>query len=51
MHFTTDFSPFNIVYGFNHLTPINLIYLHVDEMFCLDRNKKAQVAKDLHVKV
>jgi len=36
-----EFLPFNIVYGFNHLTPNNLIPLHVDEKVSLDGNRKA----------
>jgi hypothetical protein len=51
MHFTTDYSPFEIVYGFNPLTPLDLIPLPVDKMVSLDGNKKAQVVKDLHAKI
>ena len=32
---TTDFSPFEIVYGFNPLTPMDLIPLPIDEMVSL----------------
>ena len=31
VHSTTDHSPFEIVYGFNPLTPLDLIPLSVDE--------------------
>jgi len=31
MHSTTNFSPFNVVYGFNPLTPIDLIPLLMEE--------------------
>jgi hypothetical protein len=51
VHFTIDYSPFEIVYGFNPLTPLDLIPLSVDEMVSLDGNKKAQVVKDLHAKI
>ena len=51
VHSTTDYSPFEIVYGFNPLTPLHLIPLLVDERVSLDGNKKAQVVKDLHVKI
>ena len=51
MHSTTDYSPFEIVYGFNPLTPLDLIPLPVDKMVSLDGNKKAQVVKDLHAKI
>ena len=51
MHSTTDYSPFEIVYGFNPLTPLDLIHLPVDERVNLDGNKEAQVVKDLHAKI
>jgi hypothetical protein len=46
-HSTTEFSPFEIVYGFNPLTPMDLIPLTIDERVCLDGNRKAQVVKTL----
>ena len=51
VHSTIDYSPFEIVYGFNPLTPLDLIPLPVDERVSLDGNKKAQVVKDLHAKI
>jgi len=51
MHSTTNCSPFEIVYGFNPLTPLNLIPLPVDESVSLDGTQKAQVVKDLHAKI
>ena len=51
MHYTTDFSPFKIVYGFNLLTPLDLIHLPVNERVCLDGNRKTWVVKDLHATV
>jgi hypothetical protein len=41
MHSTTNYSPFEIVYGFNPLTPLDLIPLLVDERVSLDGTKKA----------
>jgi len=41
VHSTTEFSPFEIVYGFNPLTPIDLILLPIDERVSLDGNRKA----------
>jgi len=49
--FTTKFSPFEIVYGCNPLTPLDLLSLHVDERVSFDGNKKAHVDKYLHIKV
>jgi hypothetical protein len=51
VHSTTDYSPFKIVYGFNPLTPLDLIPLPVDERVSLDGNQKTQVVKDLHAKI
>ena len=51
MHYTTDYSPFEIVYGFNPLTPLDLIHLPIDESVCLDGNRKTHVVKDLTIKV
>jgi hypothetical protein len=41
VHSTTKFSPFEIVYGFNPLTPMDLIHLPIDERVSLDGNRKA----------
>ena len=46
--FTTNFSPFEIVYGFNPLTPLDLLPLPVNEMISLDGEKKAEIVKKLH---
>ncbi|XP_073261522.1 uncharacterized protein [Populus alba] len=51
VHSTTEFSPFEIVYGFNPLTPMDLIPLPIDERVILDGNHKAQVVKTLHESV
>jgi hypothetical protein len=51
VHSTTEFSPFKIVYGFNPLTPMDLIPLPIDERVSLDGNRRAQVVKTLHESV
>ena len=51
VHSTTDHSSFEIVYGFNPLTPLDLILLPVDEKVSFDGNQKAQVVKDLYAKI
>ena len=48
---TANYSLYEIVYGFNPLTPLDLIHLLVDEMVSLDGTKKAQVVEDLHAKI
>ena len=51
MHSTTSYSPFEIVYGFNPLTPLDLIPLPIDGRSSLDGQKKAELVKSLHGKV
>ena len=48
MHSSTSFSPFEIVYGFNPLTPLDLIPLPVSEISSLDGKKKAEMVKKIH---
>jgi hypothetical protein len=43
MHFTTEFSLFEVVYRFNSLTPMNLIPLPIEKMVSLDGEKKAKM--------
>ena len=51
VHSTTNYLPFEIVYGFNPSTSLDLILLPVDERVSLDGTQKAQVVKDLHAKI
>ena len=51
MHSTIGFSPFKIVYGFNLLTPMNLIPLPFEEMVSLDGEKKEKIVRQLHEEV
>ena len=51
VHSTTNFSPFEIVYGFNPLTPLDLLPLPVNEMTSLDGEKKVEMVKKLHESV
>ncbi|KAH9734857.1 hypothetical protein KPL71_017535 [Citrus sinensis] len=48
VHSTTKFSPFEIVYGFNPLTPLDLLPLPIDERASMDGKKKAEFVKQLH---
>ena len=45
VHSTTGFSPFEIVYGFNPLTPMDLIPLPFEEKVSLDGEKKAKMVR------
>ncbi|XP_038979001.1 LOW QUALITY PROTEIN: uncharacterized protein LOC120109324 [Phoenix dactylifera] len=51
VHSATNFSPFEIVYGFNPLTPMDLSPLPIDERASLDGKRKAETMKQLHEKV
>ena len=50
IHSATKFSPFEIVYGFNPLTPLDLSPLPVQEFVNLDGRKKAEFVKQIHEK-
>ena len=50
-HSTTQFFPFEVVYGFNPLTPLDLMPLPLSEHTSLDGKKKAEVVRLLHEKV
>ena len=45
---TTGFSPFEIVYGFNPLTPLDLLPLPMAEGNSLDGKNKTKTVKKLH---
>ena len=51
MHTTTSYSPFEVVYGFNLTTPLDLMPLPVNERDSLDGKKKAELVKSIHEKV
>ncbi|XP_071918766.1 uncharacterized protein [Coffea arabica] len=51
VHSTTCFSPFEIVHGFNPLTPLDLVPLPSREHVNLDRKTCADFVKHLHEKV
>ncbi|KAH9724552.1 hypothetical protein KPL70_007529 [Citrus sinensis] len=44
----TKFLPFEIIYGFNPLTPLDLLPLPIDERASMDGKKKAEFVKQLH---
>jgi len=51
IHTTTSHSPFEIVYGFNPPTHLELMPLSIDEMSSLDGHKKAELVKSIHERV
>lgn len=50
-HSTTSFSPFEVVYGFNHLTRFDLVSLPVDHITSMDGKQKTGFVKSIHDKV
>jgi len=49
VHSTTSHSPFEVVYGFNPLTPLDLLPLPTQEAWtCQDGEAKAKYIQDLH---
>ena len=50
IHYATKFSPFEIVYDFNPLTPLDLSPLPMFEHVNLDGKKKAEFVKQIHEK-
>ncbi|KZV38924.1 hypothetical protein F511_14194, partial [Dorcoceras hygrometricum] len=51
VHSTTGFSPFEIVYGFNPLTPKDFFSLPMSERLNLDGKKNADYVRTLHENV
>ena len=50
IHSATNFLPFEIVYGFNPLTPLDLSPLPMSKHVNLDGEKKAEFVKQIHEK-
>ena len=51
IHSTTSYSPFETVYGFNPLTPLDILPLPTNERVNLDGKHKADFVRGLHSKV
>nr|XP_012466476.1 unnamed protein product [Gossypium raimondii] len=51
VHSATKFSPFEVVYGFNPLTPLDLLPLPSDKLVHVDGKKKVDFVKQLHQRV
>ena len=50
VHSSTGCSPFEIVYGFNLLTVLDLMPLPLNEVTSLDGQKKVELVKTIHEK-
>lgn len=51
MHSATKLTPFQVVYGFNPLSPLDLFALPLKEQSNLDGKQKAEFVKALHKQV
>ena len=51
VHATSLFSPFEVVYGFNQLIPMNILPLDTNEHANLDRKEKSDFVKKLHTRI
>jgi hypothetical protein len=51
VHSATSYYPFEIVYGFNPLTPLDLVLIPVNKYANLDGERKADMIKKFHEKV
>ena len=51
VHSSTNCSPFEVEYGFNQLTFMDLIPLPINEQGSLDGKKKAEKVKEIHKRV
>ncbi|XP_051121609.1 uncharacterized protein LOC127245009 [Andrographis paniculata] len=49
--FSTTCSPFEVVFGFNPLTPLDLMTLPRNEHVCFDGRKRAEFVQQLHSQV
>src|SRR4051812_35152174 len=50
VHSTTQFCPFEVVYGFKPLTPLDLLPLPLQERVNMDASKRADYVKKIHEK-
>jgi hypothetical protein len=51
VHSSTNMSPFEVVYGFNPLTPTDLIPLPIDHLSSLQGSRRADQVRAMHEKV
>ena len=51
MHLATKLTPFQVVYGFNPLSPLDLFALPLKEQANLDGKQKAEFVKSMHEQV
>ncbi|KAK1694546.1 hypothetical protein QYE76_011243 [Lolium multiflorum] len=50
VHSTTELCPFEVVYGFKPITPLDLLPLPINERVNMEASKRADFVKKIHVK-
>ena len=50
VHSTTQFCPFEVVYGFKPITPLDLLPLPIQERVNMDASKRADFVRTIHEK-
>src|SRR3954468_19678004 len=50
VHTTTQLGPFEVVYGFKPITPLDLLPLPLHERVDMEASKRADYAKQIHEK-
>ncbi|KAK1611049.1 hypothetical protein QYE76_034722 [Lolium multiflorum] len=50
VHSTTESCPFEVVYGFKPITPLDLLHLPIHERVNMEASKRADFVKKIHVK-
>ncbi|KAK1644216.1 hypothetical protein QYE76_062021 [Lolium multiflorum] len=50
VHSTTELCPFEVVYGFKHITPLDLLPLPIRERVNIEASKRADFVWKIHVK-
>lgn len=51
IHYASQYSPFEVIYSFNPITPLDLVPLPISKQVNLDGKKKAEYVRQLHEKV
>jgi hypothetical protein len=50
VHSTSQLCPFEVVYGFKPITPLDLLPLPIQERVNMDASKRADFVRKIHVK-
>jgi hypothetical protein len=51
VHSTTQLCPFEVVYGFKTITPLDLLHLPIQERVNMEASKRADIVRKIYVKI